>query len=70
VSKERTLLGRGWRHLWCVPQASRERACGSDWNRLEMNAIGSTWGREHIRTSGVGAGLEHWSTTIVAELTR
>jgi hypothetical protein len=53
-----------------VSQASRERTCGSDWNRLEMNAIGSTWGRDRISTSGVGAGLEHWSTTIVAELTR
>ena len=37
---------RGWQRLWCVPQASRERARDTNWNRLELNAIGSMWGRD------------------------
>ena len=59
---------RSWQRLWCVPQASRERARDTDWNRLELNAIGSTWGRDQFGPQM--SGVEGWSATIVAELTR
>ncbi|MDT5248392.1 MAG: hypothetical protein QOJ28_1026, partial [Mycobacterium sp.] len=56
--------------LWCVPQASRERARDTDWNRLELNAIGSMWGRDLDRSRVPGLDVDGWSATIVAELTR
>lgn len=61
---------RGWQRLWCVPQASRERARDTDWNRLELNAIGSMWGRDLDRSRVPGLDVDGWSATIVAELTR
>jgi hypothetical protein len=70
MGKQRKVIRRSWKQLWCVAQSSRERIPESGWNRLEMNAIGSTWGRERVLMPGVGAGVEDWSTTIVAELTR
>jgi hypothetical protein len=60
--------GSGWQRLWCVPQASRDRARDTDWNRLELNAIGSVWGRD--RFGSQMSGVDGWSATIVAELTR
>jgi hypothetical protein len=59
---------KSWQRLWCVPQAARERARDTDWNRLELNAIGSVWGRD--RFGSQMSRVDGWSATIVAELTR
>jgi hypothetical protein len=68
MGKVGELAGRSRQRLWCVPQATRERARDTDWNLLELNAIGSTWGRD--RFGSQMSGVDGWSATIVAELTR
>ena len=72
MGKRRRTVARGWKWLWCIPQASREQVAGEDWNHLELTAIGSAWGRDRTSMlgSGVGARADDWSSTIIAELTR
>jgi hypothetical protein len=68
MGKVGEFAGKSWQRLWCVPQAARECARDTDWNRLELNAIGSVWGRDRF---GLQMSDGHsWSATIVAELTR